>query len=105
MQSFTKDPSVAEKYPLVQRLIVSIKQHRNPSSPKSISVLLKVMDDQILKPGNYTVDQLITELENALASDTVWSATIRQQHSEEELRGCFTNLLAGLQSPDEEEEV
>lgn len=91
------------EYPLVQRLIVLIKQHRHPSKPKSTAVLLKIMEPQILNPGNHSVEEFKAELEKALASDIVWSTTIRQQHSEEELRGCFSNLLNGIAGTTENE--
>jgi len=81
---------------LVQRLITLVKQHKKPSSEKSITVLVKVMEKQILNPGNHSVEKFKHELQAALDSSTVWSETIRQQHSEEELRDLFANLLAGL---------
>ncbi len=87
---------MTEEYPLVQRLIVLVKQHRNPSSAKSTAVLLKIMEAQILNPGKYSVEKFKTELEKALASDIEWAKSIRQQHSEEDLRSCFSNLLTGL---------
>lgn len=85
-----------KEYPLVSRLVVLVKDHRKPSSSKSTGVLLKVMEAQILNPGNHSVEIFKAELKKALASDVVWSRTITQQHSEEELRTCFANLLAGL---------
>ncbi|MFM6929253.1 MAG: hypothetical protein ACKOX6_12370 [Bdellovibrio sp.] len=83
---------------LVQRLIILIKQHRKPSSPKSIAVLVKVMETQILQPGNHSVEKFKLELQAALDSTVVLSELVRQQHSEEELRSCFTNLLAALEN-------
>lgn len=87
---------MSQTYPLIQRLIVLVKQHKKPSSEKSITVLVKVMEKQILNPGNHSVAQLKRELQAALESPTVWSESIRQQHSEDELRGLFANLLAAL---------
>lgn len=87
---------MTEEYPLVQRLIVLVKQHRNPASPKSTAVLLKIMDAQILNPGNHSVEKFAKELQKALASDIEWAKSIRQQHSEEQLRTCFSNLIAGI---------
>lgn len=88
---------MSENLILVNRLIVLVKQHKKPSSDKSTAVLLKVFEKQILNPGDHSVEKFKRELKAALASDTVWSESIRQQHSEEELRGLFTNLLAGLE--------
>lgn len=87
---------MTKEFPLVERLIVLVKQHRNPSSAKSTAVLLKVMEPQILNPGKYSVESFKTELKKALDSDIEWAKSIRQQHSEEELRNCFANLLSGL---------
>lgn len=87
---------MSENYTLVPRLIVLVKQHKKPSSEKSITVLVKVMEKQILNPGNHSVEKFKNELQAALDSDTVWSESIRQQHSEDELRGLFANLLAAL---------
>lgn len=81
---------------LVQRLIILIKQHRKPSSPKSIAVLVKIMEQQILQPGNHSVAKFKHDLQAALDSSVVLSQLVRQQHSEEELRNCFANLLAAL---------
>ncbi|WP_413288405.1 hypothetical protein [Bdellovibrio sp. HCB337] len=81
---------------LALRLIILIKQHRKPSSPKSIAVLVKVMETQILQPGNHSVEEFKRELQAALDSTAVLSEMVRQQHSEEELRSCFANLLAAL---------
>jgi hypothetical protein len=89
---------VSENSILVPRLIEFVKQHKKPSSPKSITVLVKLMDDKILNPGNHSVEKFKRELKAALASDVVWSETIRQQHSEEELRSLFANLLESLES-------
>lgn len=89
---------MSETHSLVQRLIVVIKQHRKPSSPKSIAVLLKILEKQILHPG-HTEEELKRELQKALDSSVVLSELIRQQHSEEELRACFTNLLAAMEAP------
>jgi hypothetical protein len=93
-----KGPPVSETTTesLVQRLIVVIKQHRKPSSPKSITVLMKILDKQILQPAGANEAEFKRELQAALDSTAVLSEMIRQQHSEEELRACFRNLLAGL---------
>jgi hypothetical protein len=82
---------------LVQRLIILVKQHKKPSSPKSVTVLLKVMDDQILQPGNHSVDKLKNDLRAALYGTAELSTMVRQQHSEEELRACLANLLKALE--------
>lgn len=84
---------------LVYSLIVHIKQHRKPSSDKSTAVLVKTVEDQLLKPRKKTIEDLKRELQQALDSDVVLSTIIRQQHSEEDIRGCFANLLAALNAP------
>jgi hypothetical protein len=81
---------------LVQRLITVIKMHKKPSSPKSIAVLVKILEAQVLNPGNHSVEKFKKELQAALNSPEKLSEIIKQQHSEEELRSCFTNLLAAL---------
>jgi len=93
-----KDFSVSSNDSLVQRLIILVKQHRNPSSPKSIAVLVKVMEKQLLQPGNHSVAKFKRELQTALDSTTVLSELVRQQHSEDELRSCIANLLAALEA-------
>jgi hypothetical protein len=87
---------------LVLRLITLIKQHRKPSSAKSIKVIKKVMEDKLLQP-NHTEEEFKAELNKALESTIVLSELIRQQHSEEEIRNCFSQLLIALDAPDEEE--
>lgn len=81
---------------LVLRLIELVKQHKKPSSPKSTAVLVKVMDNQLLNPGNHSVEKFKSALQEALNSDVILSELMRQQHSEDELRGCFANLLEAL---------
>lgn len=90
---------MTEINPLAQRLIVLVKQHKSPSSPKSIAVLMKVMDKQLLNPGNHSVESFKKALQDALNSDIVLSEVVRQQHSEDDLRGCFANLLEALEQP------
>ncbi|WP_413560827.1 hypothetical protein [Bdellovibrio sp. HCB209] len=87
---------MAEINPLAKRLIVLVKQHKKPSSPKSTAVLVKVLESQLLNPGDHSVAEFKTALESALNSDIVLSEVVRQQHSEDELRGCFANLLEAL---------
>ncbi|MNK38584.1 hypothetical protein D3C87_571760 [compost metagenome] len=87
---------------LVYRLLVLIKDHKKPSSPKSISVILKLMEKEIFK-GRPNEEQLQAELQSALDSREMISHTMRQQHSEEELRACFAALLEALRAPPEEE--
>ncbi|MEK2689865.1 hypothetical protein [Bdellovibrio sp. GT3] len=87
---------MSEINPLVIRLIELVKQHKNPSSPKSTAVLVKVMEKQLLNPGNHSVEKFKKALQQALDSEVVLSELIRQQHSEDELRGCLVNLLEAL---------
>jgi hypothetical protein len=89
---------VSEADSLVKRLITVIKQHKKPSSPKSTAVLLKIMEKQILQP-DHSVAEFKAELQRALKSSVLLSELIRQQHSEEEIRNCFTQLLIALESP------
>lgn len=84
-------------HPLVQRLIVLVKQHKKPSSEKSTSVLLKIMDKQLLNPGKHTVEEFKNALQGALNSNVILSEVVRQQHSEDELRGCMANLIAAIE--------
>jgi hypothetical protein len=82
--------------PLVERLIILVKQHKKPSSEKSTAVLMKVMEKQLLNPGNHSVEKFKKALQEALDSDIVLSEVVRQQHSEDELRGCMTNLIEAI---------
>lgn len=91
---------MSQTNPLVIRLIETVKQHRSPSSPKSIAVLVKIMEKQLLNPGNHSEEKFKNALQAALDSDVILSEVIRQQHSEDEIRGCFTNLLEALNNPE-----
>lgn len=87
-------------HPLAQRLIVLVKQHKKPSSDKSTNVLMKVMDKQLLNPGNHSVKEFRKALQDALNSDVILAEVVRQQHSEDELRGCMANLIAAIDAED-----
>lgn len=87
---------------LVQRLIHVVKLHRKPSSEKSISVVLKVMEKQILYP-KFTVEDFKKDIHAALESATPLTSLVRQQHTEEELRECLTQLLIAFDAPEIEE--
>lgn len=86
--------------PLAIRLIELVKQHKKPSSAKSTAVLVKVMEKQLLNPGNHSVEKFKNALQEALDSDVVLSEVIRQQHSEDEIRGCFANFIEALNQPE-----
>ncbi|UYL09330.1 hypothetical protein B9G69_001930 [Bdellovibrio sp. SKB1291214] len=84
--------------PLVHRLIVLVKQHKKPSSEKSTNVLIKIMEKQLLNPGNHSAKEFKQALQDALNSNVVLAEVVRQQHSEDELRGCMQNLISAIDS-------
>jgi hypothetical protein len=88
---------------LIKRVITLIVKHRKPSSPKSIAVLIKVMDAHILGP-KHTVAELKGEIRAALKSTDRLSEIINLQHTEAETRLCLTNLLAALEEQGSEAE-
>lgn len=88
---------------LIKRVMILIKKHRTPSSPKSINVLMKLMETEILDP-KHTVDELKGEIRAALKSSDRVSDIIPLQHTEEETRKCLANFLDALEAPESEDE-
>lgn len=87
---------------LIKHVLILIKKHRTPSSPKSINVLMKLMEKEILAP-RHTVDELMGEIRAALKSTDRVSDIIPLQHTEAETRKCLANLLEALESPESED--
>ena len=88
---------------LIKRVMILIKKHRTPSSPKSINVLMKLMEKEILAP-HHTVEELMGEIRAALQSTDRVSDIIPLQHTEEETRKCLAHFLEALESPESTEE-